>query len=92
MIEKTSSGTVLVLQFTIYCSSPLNLPYLISVIVDSGPGESSCHQAKFNIGGSTTTSRSWTIRITQYACGDYDKSGWPGCLQYYTATANNIQR
>merc|ERR1719273_2634638 len=61
------------------------------MIVDSGPGESTCHQAQFNIGGSTTTSRSWTIRVTQYACGDYDKSGWPGCLQYYTATANTIQ-
>ena len=62
------------------------------MIVDTGPGESSCHQAVFNIGGSTTTSRSWNIRITQYSCGDYDSSGWPGCLQYYTATANTIQK
>jgi len=61
------------------------------MIVDSGPGETTCHQAQFNIGGQTTTSRSWTIRVTQYACGDYDKSGWPGCLQYYTATANTVQ-
>ena len=66
--------------------------YLISVIVDSGPGETTCHKAQFNIGGSTTTSRSWTIRVTQYACGDYDSSGWPGCLQYYTATANTVQK
>merc|ERR1712241_569536 len=28
---------------------------------------------------------------TQYACGDYDMSGWPGCLQYYTSTASTIQ-
>merc|ERR1719273_834590 len=61
------------------------------MIVDSGPGETTCHQAQFNIGGSTSTSRSWSIRVTQYACGDYDSSGWPGCLQYYTATANTIQ-
>merc|ERR1719273_2356279 len=61
------------------------------MIVDSGPGETTCHKAQFNVGGSTTTSRSWTIRVTQYACGDYDSSGWPGCLQYYTATANTIQ-
>merc|ERR1719273_2324791 len=61
------------------------------MIVDSGPGETTCHQAQFNIGGSTSTSRSWSVRVTQYACGDYDSSGWPGCLQYYTATANTVQ-
>merc|ERR1711981_1429561 len=61
------------------------------MIVDSGPGETTCHKANFNVGGSTSTSRTWSIRVTQYACGDYDSSGWPGCLQYYTATANTIQ-
>merc|ERR1712066_1221443 len=61
------------------------------MIVDSAPGETTCHAARFNIGASTGTTRSWTIRVTQYACGDYDSSGWPGCLQYYTATANTIQ-
>merc|ERR1712018_47318 len=61
------------------------------MIVDSAPGDTNCHKVNANIGGSATTSRSWTIRVTQYACGDYDKSGWPGCLQYYTATANTIQ-
>jgi hypothetical protein len=52
---------------------------------------SSCHTVNFNIGGSTTTSRKWDIRVTQYACGDYDLAGWPGCLQYYTATTSHIQ-
>merc|ERR1712156_889214 len=52
---------------------------------------SDCTQANFNIGGLTTTSRKWSIRVTQYACGDYDMSGWPGCLQYYTSTASTIQ-
>jgi len=61
------------------------------MIVDSDPGGNTCHKALFNIGGTTTTSRSWTIRVTQYACGDTDMSGWPGCLQYYTATASNVQ-
>jgi len=61
------------------------------MIVDSAPGDTTCQKAQFNIGGSTSTSRAWTIRVTQYACGDYDSSGWPGCLQYYTATANTIQ-
>merc|ERR1712038_1210094 len=58
------------------------------MIVDAS---SDCAQANFNIGGLTTTSRKWNIRVTQYACGDYDMSGWPGCLQYYTSTASTIQ-
>jgi len=61
------------------------------MIVDADPSGNTCHKALFNIGGTTTTSRSWDIKITQYACGDTDSSGWPGCLQYYTATASNIQ-
>merc|ERR1712241_1639167 len=61
------------------------------MIVDADPTGATCHKAIFNVGGTTTTSRSWNIRVTQYACGDYDSSGWPGCLQYYTATANTVQ-
>merc|ERR1711936_203179 len=30
-------------------------------------------------------------RATQYACGDFDSSGPPGCLQYYTQTAATVQ-
>jgi len=62
------------------------------VIIDSAPGEDTCQTATFNLGGETTTSRRWSIRITQYACGDYDISGYPGCLQYYTATAGHISK
>merc|ERR1712156_184892 len=58
------------------------------MIIDAS---SECAQANFQIGGLTTTSRKWNIRVTQYACGDYDMSGWPGCLQYYTSTASTIQ-
>merc|ERR1711935_992757 len=61
------------------------------MIVDADRTGNSCHTAAFNIGGTTSTSRSWNVLITQYACGDTDSSGWPGCLQYYTATASNIQ-
>jgi len=61
------------------------------MIVDADRTGNTCHTALFNIGGTTSTSRSWNILVTQYACGDTDSSGWPGCLQYYTATANNIQ-
>merc|ERR1719264_1597065 len=60
------------------------------MIVDADRTGNTCHTALFNIGGTTSTSRSWNVLITQYACGDTDSSGWPGCLQYYTATSNNI--
>merc|ERR1711992_249913 len=58
------------------------------MIIDSD-GET-CQSANFDIGALVTTSRSWSIRVTQYACGDYDNSGWPGCLQYHTGTAGSI--
>merc|ERR1719400_37935 len=61
------------------------------MIVDADSTGNTCHTALFNIGGTTTTSRSWNVLITQYGCGDTDSSGWPGCLQYYTATSNTIQ-
>merc|ERR1712066_52578 len=61
------------------------------MIVDADSTASSCHQASFNVGGTTATTRSWEIRVTQYACGDHDNSGPSGCLQYYTATAGHIQ-
>merc|ERR1719361_1498314 len=61
------------------------------MIVDADRTANTCHTALFNIGGTTSTSRSWNILVTQYACGDTDSSGWPGCLQYYTATSSNIQ-
>jgi len=61
------------------------------MIVDADSTGNTCHTALFNIGGTTTTSRSWNVLITQYSCGDTDSSGWPGCLQYYTASANTIQ-
>jgi len=61
------------------------------MIVDADRTGNTCHTALFNIGGTTATSRSWNILITHYACGDTDSSGWPGCLQYYTASANTIQ-
>merc|ERR1711971_40185 len=61
------------------------------MIVDADPTGNTCHTALFNFGGTSATSRSWNVLVTHYSCGDTDSSGWPGCLQYYTATANNIQ-
>ena len=46
------------------------------MIIDADPSGNTCHKAHFNIGGPTTTSRSWDIQITQYACGDTDSSGY----------------
>ena len=51
-----------------------------------------CQTANFLIGTSTTTTRAWNIRVTQFACGQEDSSGPPGCLQYYTQTSNYIQK
>ena len=50
--------------------------FFLLVIVDADPSGNTCHNALFNIGGSTTTSRSWTILVTQYGCGDTDSSGY----------------
>jgi len=58
------------------------------MIIDSD-GET-CQSANFDIGALVTTSRSWSIRVTQYACGDYDNGGWPGCLQYHKDPTGNF--
>merc|ERR1712223_2158869 len=60
------------------------------MIVDADPSGNSCHYANFLVGGTTSTSRTWDVKVTQYACGDTDSSGWPGCLQYFTGTAGNV--
>merc|ERR1719510_2035098 len=60
------------------------------MVIDQARGSTECQKVNFNIGGSTTTSRSWTIKVTQYACGDEDKGGPPGCLQYFTGTVGNV--
>merc|ERR1712179_43650 len=81
-------------QFSITAQGQAGTPIICGtnggyhMIVDASD---TCHIANFNIGGSTSTTRKWDIKVTQYACGDYDSSGWPGCLQYYTATAAKIQ-
>ena len=46
--------------------------FYLLVIVEAADA---CHQANFNIGSLTTTTRKWNIRVTQYACGDFDSSG-----------------
>ena len=51
-----------------------------------------CQMANFVISPVTTTTRKWNIRVTQYECGMDDSAGPPGCLQWYTQTANTIQK
>ena len=47
-----------------------------------------CQVATFSIGPATTTTRSWDIKITQYARGDDDKGGkcylFGICLEFDT--------
>jgi len=59
------------------------------MIVDASSDQ--CHEVRINIGGSdTSTSRSWTIVVSQYTCGQEDLVGAPGCLQYHTASTGRI--
>ena len=51
---------------------------------------SQCQTASFGISTSTSDTRQWDIKVTQYACGDEDNGGPPGCLQYFTGTFGDI--
>jgi len=52
---------------------------------------SSCQAVTINLGSSdTTTSRSWTIVVSQYTCAEETISGAPGCLQYFTGTTGRF--
>ena len=51
-----------------------------------------CQKVNFNIGASTTSTRSWDIYVTQYTCGQEDLGGPPGCLQYYTSTTGLVKK
>eukprot|EP00095_Tigriopus_kingsejongensis_P007971 maker-scaffold135_size322082-snap-gene-2.13 protein:Tk07971 transcript:maker-scaffold135_size322082-snap-gene-2.13-mRNA-1 annotation:"hypothetical protein KGM_18655" len=47
-----------------------------------------CHKAAFTL-GSSTTSRSWDIKITQFSCKD-NLAGSSGCLQYFTGVSGTV--
>ena len=59
------------------------------VVIDIGSG---CQSATFTLNDDSTISRAWDIKISQFACGDIDSGGPPGCLQYYKETYGIIQR
>ena len=53
--------------------------------------ESTCNHFDFTIGSSTTTSREWDIKVTQYTCSQQNEVGPPGCLQYHTSSTGTIE-
>ena len=59
------------------------------MVIDIGSG---CQSATFTLNDDSTISRAWDIKISQFACGDIDSGGPPGCLQYYKETYGIIQR
>jgi len=80
-------------QFSITSPVSTGTPVICGVntgqhmIVDSdGVG---CSSANFGI-GSATFSRSWDIKVTQFACGD-DMGGPSGCLQWFTGNTGTIR-
>ena len=48
---------------------------IFSFIVILDADSTTCQKATFNIGPSTSTSRSWEIKVTQYGCGNEDRAG-----------------
>ena len=62
------------------------------MIVDADRTANTCHTALFNIGGTTSTSRSWNILVTQYACGDTDNSGYVFIIHCIISSNINVQK
>ena len=48
-----------------------------------------CNELAFNIGTTTTVTRSWTIKITQYDC-NYNNLAPDGCTQYFFGETTDI--
>lgn len=59
------------------------------MVLDSSGSE--CQLVNFHIGGSTTTTRSWDIYVTQYTCAQEDIGGPQGCLQYFSESSGTIK-
>jgi len=82
-------------QFSIGAPGQMGSPIICGtntgqhMIIDSHGTD--CQTVNFNIGSSTTTTRSWDIYVTQYTCAQEDKAGPPGCLQYFTGTTGLVK-
>ena len=57
------------------------------MIVDSDG--STCITAAFSYGLSSTTSRAYTIKVTQFESTN-DMGGPPGCLQFFTGNSGTV--
>ncbi len=51
-----------------------------------------CNTVTFDISGGSTATRSWDIKVTQYACGEDTLGGPDNCLQYFTGTSGTVAR
>merc|ERR1712141_628765 len=50
-----------------------------------------CAEVVLGLGATTSTTRELSITVTQYACGDHDSAGPPGCLQYFPNESGKIR-
>lgn len=57
------------------------------MIVDAS---AQCHTVTFNLGSSSTETRSWDIKVTQHTCNERDVVGPDGCLQWITGQSGTI--
>ena len=56
------------------------------------PASDSCNQINIDIDtGTTSTTRRWKIKVTQYECGNLNAPE-QDCLQYHTAIMGNYPR
>jgi len=89
-LDGSAAGSCLTDSFSITSPGNMGTPTICGtntgyhMILDAD--STTCQKATFNIGPSTSTSRSWEIKVTQYGCGNEDRAGPDGCLQYYTGT------
>lgn len=58
------------------------------MIIDACGSE--CLTVDVGIGGTSTSTRKFDIRVMQYRCGD-EQGGPPGCLQYYQNSSGKIR-
>ena len=59
------------------------------MVLDATSGQ--CQEANFQIAPSTTTTRQWDIKVTQYTCGEEDKAGkydWASAIAQFTVLKN----
>eukprot|EP00095_Tigriopus_kingsejongensis_P007868 maker-scaffold127_size327531-snap-gene-0.7 protein:Tk07868 transcript:maker-scaffold127_size327531-snap-gene-0.7-mRNA-1 annotation:"PREDICTED: uncharacterized protein LOC101744434" len=85
-------GDCLTDQFSITNPSGAGTPVICGfntgqhMIVDASDG---CHKASFSLGSSSSVTRSWDVKVTQFTCNQ-DLGGPSDCLQYFTGISGTI--